>query len=142
MVPFFCIHSNPTNILAMDTFEDLLDLTPSKLRPVAVKLKEVILAIDPSAVEVVRLGERAATYGVGPKKMSQGYVYIMPHKEWINLGFYRGSSCPKELDAWMEGTGKNLRHVKHRNLEDACRPEIKSLLIWAHAERVRALGPF
>ena len=29
----------------MDTFEDLLHLTPSKLRPVALKLKDVILAI-------------------------------------------------------------------------------------------------
>ena len=64
MVPFFCIHPKPKNMLAMDTFEDLLDLTPSKLRPVAVKLKEVILAFDPSAVEDVRLGE--SIHALGP----------------------------------------------------------------------------
>ena len=51
-------------MLAMDTSEDLLDLTPSKLRPVAVKLKDVILAIDPSAAEDVRLGE--SIHALGP----------------------------------------------------------------------------
>lgn len=41
---------------------------------IARKLRSVILAVDPVAIQVVRLGDRAATYGVGPKKMSEAYV--------------------------------------------------------------------
>ena len=44
-----------------------------------------------STVETVRLGDNAATYGVGPKKMSDGYAYIMPMRGYINLGFYQGA---------------------------------------------------
>lgn len=47
----------------METFEDLLDLTPSKLHPVALKLKDMILAIDLSAFEVMKRGERIHALG-------------------------------------------------------------------------------
>ena len=43
---------------------------------------------------MVRLGEPAATYGLGPKKNTEGYAYIMPHAKWINLGFFRGAALP------------------------------------------------
>ena len=82
-----------------------------------ITLKEIITQVDPDTYEVVRLGDRAATYGVGQKKMIEGYVYILPHKSWVNLGFFRGSilSDPNGL---LEGTGKNMRHVKIHSMED------------------------
>ena len=88
---------------------------------------------------MVRLGDRAATYGVGLKKMSEGYSYILPHKNWVNLGFYMGTSLP-DPSGLMEGTGKKLRHVKVRSVEDAERPEIRRLIEEALAERKQALG--
>ena len=62
------------------TFDGLLEITEERLRPIASALKKMILEIDPGACEVVRLGDRAATYGVGPKKMSEGYAYILPYQ--------------------------------------------------------------
>ena len=44
-----------------------------------------------STVETVRLGDNAATYGVGPKKMTDGYASIMPMRGYVNLGFYQGA---------------------------------------------------
>lgn len=70
------------------TFEDLLEITEKELQPIAIRLREIILELDPDACEVVRLGDKAATYGIGPKKMSEGYAYILPNKNWVNLGFY------------------------------------------------------
>ena len=121
------------------TFADLLDITAEELRPIVVQLKKIILEVDPNSCEVVRLGDRAATYGVGPKKMSEGYVYIMPHKSWINLGFYQGAILP-DPQGLLEGTGKKLRHIKVRSLDAAAQTAVKELIEAAVEERKQALS--
>ena len=121
------------------TFEELLDIAEESQRETAVKLRTLILSIHPEAVEVVRLGDRAATYGLGPKKMSEGYVYILPYKSWVNLGFYKGADLP-DPDNLLEGTGKKLRHIKIRSLADADDPKLRPLIEAALAERKVALG--
>jgi len=115
-------------------FDDLLGITTEHLRPIVSALKKIILAIDPNACEVVRLGDRAATYGVGPKKMKEGYVYILPHNNWVNLGFFRGAIL-NDPDGLLEGTGKNMRHIKIHNLEQANNKNINDLIKLALAER-------
>ena len=121
------------------TFDQLMDITASDMQPIARRLREIVIEIDPDTVEVVRLGDRAATYGVGPKKMSEGYVYILPHTNWVNLGFYKGADLadPAHL---LEGTGKKLRHVKVKSVSSAEQPEINKLIREAIAERKRALN--
>ncbi len=120
------------------TFEDLLEITEEGLRPIVMALREVIVAVDPDTCEVVRLGDRAATYGVGPRKMIDGYTYILPHKRWVNLGFYQGAELT-DPEGLLEGTGAKMRHVKVRRVEDARRPEVRSLVVGA-MERRKALG--
>ena len=120
------------------TFDELMEISVLEMRPIAKRLREIVTKVDPDTVEVVRLGDRAATYGVGPKKMSEGYSYVLPHKNWVNLGFYKGADLPDPAGI-MEGTGKKLRHVKVRSVEDAERPEIRALIEEALAERRRAL---
>ena len=121
------------------TFEELLAIAEESQRETAVKLRALILSIHPEAVEVVRLGDRAATYGLGPKKMSEGYVYILPYKSWVNLGFYKGADLP-DPNNLLEGTGKKLRHIKIRSLADADNPKLQPLIEAALAERKEALG--
>lgn len=116
------------------SFGDLLDITPETLRPVVTALRELFYQCDPDTTEVVRLGDRAATYGVGPRKMLDGYAYILPHKNWVNLGFYQGFALPDSAGL-LEGTGAKMRHVKIRSLADASRPEVKALIHAAIALR-------
>ncbi len=120
------------------TFEELLQITEASQKETAVRLREIILSIHLEAVEVVRLGDRAATYGLGFKKMSEGYVYILPYTKWVNLGFYKGVDLP-DPDGLLEGTGKKLRHVKIRANADAENPKIHTLIKAALAERKQAL---
>lgn len=121
------------------TFDDLLEMTPETLRPVVIALREAIVRLHPEVNEVVRLGDRAASYGVGPRKMVEGYAYIMPHTGWINLGFYRGASLP-DPEGLLEGTGAALRHVKVRTVDEARGENIRALLTAALTERRAALG--
>ena len=120
------------------SFDDLLSLSEEPLRPVVSALKAMVLDVHADACEVVRLGDRAATYGVGPRKMTDGYVYILPHAAWVNLGFYRGADLP-DPEALLEGTGARMRHVKIRSVDDARRPAVRALVAAAYAERRDAL---
>jgi hypothetical protein len=121
------------------TFEELLQITKDSQKETVVHLREVVLSIHPEAVEVVRLGDRAATYGLGPKKVSESYVYILPHTSWVNLGFFQGADLP-DPDDLLEGSGKKLRHVKIHSATAAENSNIRSLIQAALAERKQALS--
>lgn len=119
---------------AQGTFDELLEGVEPNLVSIARRLRELILAVDPNAVQTVRLGDHAATFGVGPRKMTDGYAYIMPKRGYVNLGFYQGASLA-DPDGLLEGTGKGLRHVKIRSLAEADRPGVRALVTAAVAQR-------
>lgn len=122
----------------LGTFDDLTELASGPMRPVLARLRSIILKTDPEACEVVRLGDRAATYGLGPRKMIDGYAYLMPHRAWVNLGFFRGTTLD-DRQHLLEGTGKKMRHVKVRSVRDAERDGIRELIEGAISERRTAL---
>jgi hypothetical protein len=124
---------------AAGSFDDLLGVTAEPLRPVLAALRDVIRGVHPEACEVVRMGDRAATYGVGPRKMRDGYAYLMPHRAWVNLGFYQGAALP-DPDGLLDGTGAKMRHVKVRTLAEARRPALRALIAAALAARRAAAG--
>ena len=116
------------------TFAELMKGVDPKLVTIARALRKVILELDADAVETVRLGDNAATYGVGPRKMLDGYAYVMPLREYVNLGFYQGAQLADPAGL-LEGTGKSLRHVKIRSTKDAGSPAVRALLVAALALR-------
>ena len=126
---------------AQGTFDELLAGVEPDLAAIARRLRAIIRAVDVSVVETVRLGDNAATYGVGPRKMTDGYTYIMPMRGYVNLGFYQGAvlADPERL---LEGTGKGLRHIKISSLAGASRPPVRALVATALARRRSgATGP-
>ncbi len=66
-------------------------------------------------------------YGV-PWYRGKSYVCaIAAHSDHTNLEFYRGSSL-RDPSRLLEGTGKNLRHVKLYTTADVRRPALRSLI--------------
>lgn len=112
---------------AQSTFEALLEGVEPNVAAIARRLRKMIREVDTHACETVRLGDNAATYGVGPKKMTEGYAYAMPKRGYVNLGFYQGVLLPdpKKL---QEGTGKALRHVKIRSTTEAAGSGVRALV--------------
>ncbi len=122
------------------TFEELLeDATPQSI-PIARRLRSIIWEIHPETVEIIYLGYNSASYGIGPKKMSEHYCYIMPQKAQVNLGFYYGVDLDDQ-EGLLEGTGKKLRHVKVRSVEDADRAAVRQLIQESLQERKTKLSP-
>jgi hypothetical protein len=118
-------------------FQDILDMASPALRPVCEALRGMVAAQHPGFVEVVWPKLRIASFGVGPKKMTQHYAYIAVQPSHINLGFYHGASLADPTGI-LEGTGKALRHVRMHDLPGARSRAVVSLLRQAIAER----GPY
>jgi hypothetical protein len=123
---------NPTR----GTFNDILASAAPELRPICESLRRLIVSQHKDFVELVWPRQRIASFGVGPKKMTEHYAYIAVLSSHVNLGFYHGASLT-DPSGLLEGTGKNLRHIKLRDVASAKRPAINALLRAAIADRKR-----
>jgi hypothetical protein len=85
--------------------------TDPKLQEIVRELRELIQEVVPEATETVN------PWGIPIFELNGPMCYFMVAKKHITFGFPRGTSLtdPKGL---LEGTGKNLRHVKLRKVED------------------------
>ena len=118
------------------TFEDVvLSATPS-LRPLCESLRRIITGLHGDVVEVAWPRQRIASFGIGPKKMSEHYAYIAVHASHVNLGFYHGAALQSRASV-LEGTGKRLRHLKLRDVPSTKDPAIAALLREAIGNRRR-----
>ena len=109
------------------SFEEILRAAGPRLRPLCQALRNLVASLDQDFVEVVWARQEIASFGVGPKKMTEHYAYIGIQSSYVNLGFYHGAALgdPTHL---LEGTGKRLRHVKIRTAAEVKNAAIAALL--------------
>ena len=75
-------------------------------------LRELVHSADPNLAIEVKTGWGNITY------RKNGIVCaISPHKAHVNLHFYKGAKM-EDPSGLLEGSGKELRHVKIRTSED------------------------
>jgi len=108
--------------------KDLLDLLQPYERGIqelAIALRQLILEeMAPCCEYILEVYIVAIHYG-STHKMKDGVCYIGVMKDHVNLGFLRGSQLadPQRI---LEGTGKQMRHIKIRNMSDLLRPAIRA----------------
>ena len=105
-----------------------------RLRPVCEALRQLVVSQDEDFHELVWPRLKIVSFGVGPRKMTQHYVYLAVQPNHINLGFYHGASLPDPARL-LDGAGKELRHIKVRDVADAERGGIRTLVRQAIDER-------
>jgi hypothetical protein len=123
-----------------DPFGTVHGAAPPELKAVCAELRRLVARLHGDFVEIVWPRQQIASFGVGPKKMSEHYAYIGVHRSHVNLGFYHGTSLP-DPTCLLEGTGRKLRHVKIADLRSARDPAIAALLRAAIADRKRHAAP-
>lgn len=82
----------------------------------------VVLEGFPDAVEMFDPADGLLAIGTG-RPMRDFSFAIIPHKAHVNLQLADGADLPNP-DGRIEGTGKRVRHVKARSIEDARAPWI------------------
>lgn len=73
----------------------------------------------------MRLGDRAASFGAGPKMLSKSHVCMMPQAAYVNRGLWHGVVLTDPAGL-LEGTGAWLRHVKGRMVAAARSPAVRA----------------
>jgi len=119
---------------ASGELERLLDPYESGVAEVVHALIALAREACPSAEETVQLGWKAVSYSRGGvmKGAICSICSICPHASWVNLQFLQGTSLedPKGL---LEGSGKTMRHVKVRSVEEMDLEALGALLHHADA---------
>ncbi len=115
------------------------ELYSKEVQKRAWKVRELIFEVAPDIAETVYPQMKVIRYGLDGNKMDALLYFIMPTKAGVSLGFMHGTTLadPKGL---LEGTGKNLRHVKLKTLEDAANPALRKLVEVALEDKKKRLG--
>jgi hypothetical protein len=108
--------------------DDYLEKKESPQREICQRLREIILKTLPGIKEEMKWG--VPTY-------ADGAYYLLALKDHVNLGFsLKGLS--EEEQKLFEGSGKTMRNIQIRSLEEIDEKEIVKLLVMvqkAHASK-------
>jgi hypothetical protein len=112
--------SLPAAVTTIDVEADVARLIaehPPEQQSVEQALRIAIRREFPAAVEQVDFGNKLIAFGRSMKM--RGLLFaIIAHKSWVNLQLADGGDLPNP-DGRIEGTGKRIRHIKVRSVDDA-----------------------
>jgi hypothetical protein len=107
-------------------FDRHLDATAPAVADIARAVRLTVLDAFPDAVETFDSGDGLLAIGTG-RSMRAFLFAIIPHKAYVNLQLADGADLPNP-DGRIEGTGKRVRHVKVRSVEDARAPWLRAAI--------------
>ena len=107
-------------------FDRHLDATAPAVADIARALRLTVLEAFPDAVERFDPADGLLAIGTG-RSMRDFSFAIIPHKAHVNLQLADGVDLPN-ADGRIEGTGKRVRHVKARSVEDARSPWMRAAI--------------
>ena len=117
----------------------LLDPHTPAVRETFTALRALCREVMPEATEQVDLPDRLIAFGFGPPRgmrLRNLAVALIPHTAHVNVQLADGAVLDDPTGI-VEGTGKRIRHVKCRSLDDVERPALRTLL---EAQAARRAG--
>ena len=107
-------------------FDRHLDATAPDVADIARALRLTVLEGFPDAVETFDAADGLLAIGTGRSMRAFSFA-IIPHRAHVNLQLADGATLPNP-DGRIEGTGKRVRHVKVRSVEDARAPWVRAAI--------------
>jgi len=107
-------------------FDWHLDATAPAVADIARALRVTVLEGFAGAVETFDRSDGLLAFGTGGS-MRDFWFAIIPHKAHVNLQLADGAVLPNPDDR-IEGTGKRVRHVKARSVDDARAPWLRAAI--------------
>ena len=99
----------------------LLQNKPSAMGALGKGIRALVKKTVPSMRESIN------PWGIPTFESNGPMAYFIVHAKHITFGFHRGAALKDSQDL-LEGTGKSMRHVKMRSLEDLRRPGLSQLI--------------
>ena len=110
----------------MDPIDEFLARYSPDVQAISRKLRSMVRAAMPQANEILYAKHNHFAYSTS-QSMADRIVYICPMKDYVRLGFMRGTQL-SDPDQKLIGEGKWLRHVKVRSLKEADHPALEGLV--------------
>jgi hypothetical protein len=120
------------------SWERLVEGHSLQVREIFEACRALVLELMPGANEQVDLPDRVSAFGYGPPggvRMRDLLVALIPHTAHVNVQLADGAQLA-DPSGIIEGTGKRIRHVKCRSLDDVARPALRAILEEQVARRV------
>ena len=114
----------------MTDLDGLLEPHAPQVRDVFRALVDLVHEAVPDAFEQLDLPDRVLAFGFGPSggvRVRDFAVGLIPHTAHVNLQLADGALLDDPTGI-VEGTGKRVRHVKCRSLDDVARPALRRLV--------------
>ena len=108
-------------------FDRFLDASAPGIAEVARALRLAVCAGAPDLIEIFDAADGLLAFGTGGPSRRAFWFAIIPHKAHVNLQLADGVDLPNP-DGRIEGTGKRIRHVKVRSVEDAAAPWLRAVI--------------
>src|SRR5437899_1085436 len=120
-----------------DPIEEFFAGYPPDVQAISQKLRAMVKsAMPPQANEVLFASQNHIGYS-STESMRDRICYICPMKDYVRLGFMFGTHLA-DPDQLLVGTGKRLRHVKVRSVQEASNPALERLVEAAWTDAVGA----
>jgi hypothetical protein len=115
----------------------LLSQHTPEVRAIFDALARLCREVMPAATEQLDLPDHLLAFGFGPSggtRLRDLAVALIPHARHINVQLADGATLDDPTGI-VEGTGKRIRHVKCRSLDDVARPALREILVQQAAQR-------
>lgn len=112
--------SSDLKIKKTETVEEWLERLPSKQSEILVELRQLIQEDAPQLEEHVKW---SSPWYVG----NGNVIYLACQKSYATFGVCQGAHLDNP-DGLLEGTGKDMRHVKVFSMDDDLKDRLKALL--------------
>ncbi|MEX0813955.1 MAG: DUF1801 domain-containing protein [Chitinophagales bacterium] len=100
--------------------DDYIANADKPLKDILLKLRQLIAEAVPKAKENFKWGQPVYT-------TEKDFCYLKLNKQHINIGFFNFEKItdPNNL---LEGSGKNMRHIKIRSISDIDSSELSKMI--------------
>lgn len=124
-------------------FREMIDGSPAEVQQLARAVRDLVFDVLPQAAEVVWPTQRSVGWGIGPKKFTEQFAYLMPFTRHITLGFYRGGGLADPSGLLRAGGRQvsgtlSMRSLKITRVADVDEPALRALVAAAAQERITA----
>jgi Domain of unknown function (DU1801) len=110
--------------------EPLLAGHSPQVRAICEAVVQLVRRLAPGATEQLDLPDHLVAFGFGEPgrvRMRSLAVAVIPHTAHVNVQLANGAQLDDPAGI-VEGTGKRIRHVKCRSLDDVARPALRRLV--------------
>ncbi len=117
-----------------EAFTHAMAASAEEIQQLACAVRDLIFDVLPATVEVVWPQQGSVGWGIGPKKFTEQFAYLMPFKGHVTLGFYHGGELPDPDSLLPDSGGKQvsgtlaMRSLKVRSLDEVGQPALRSLI--------------